>query len=151
MDEISYRRARSEDLERLATLEEICFAIPWNERALSSEIRDSHRKCYVVAEKDGEILGYGGLWIILDEGHINRICVLPKYRNKHIGRGIVSTLMDEAAKEGCISFTLECRVSNESAIRLYIGLGFKKDGIRKHYYDDNNEDAVIMWYHPEEN
>lgn len=150
MDEISYRRARQEDLDRLAALEESCFAIPWNEGALSSEIGVHKMKCYVVAEKHGEILGYGGLWIILDEGHINRICVLPKYRNRHIGRGIVKALMDEAGKEGCRSFTLECRVSNVSAISLYLGLGFKKDGLRKNYYDDNNEDAVIMWYYPEE-
>lgn len=150
MDDIEYRRARPEDLKRLVELEESCFAIPWNEGAIKSEISHSRLKCYVVAEKNGEILGYGGLWIILDEGHINRICVLPKYRNRHIGRDVVKALMAESMKEGCTSFTLECRASNEHAIRLYLGLGFKKDGTRKHYYEDNDEDAVIMWYHTDE-
>jgi len=149
MDDIVYRKARSEDLQKLVELEESCFKLRWNEGALKSEIRDHKSKCYVVAEKDGEILAYGGLWIILDEGHINRICVLPRYRNMHIGRGLVVALMEESKKEGCRSFTLECRASNEHAIRLYLSLGFKKDGVRKRYYEDD-EDAVIMWYHMDE-
>ena len=90
-------------------------------------------------------MGYAGMWIILDEGHITNIAVDPTYRRQGIGQGLLDELTKLAVERGAIAMTLEVRVSNAEAQSLYTKLGFVPRGIRKGYYQDNKEDALIMW------
>lgn len=97
----------------------------------------------------GQIVGYAGVWLIQEQGHITNVAVHPDFRRKHIGMAIVDVLMKESSKRaGTLTFTLEARKSNTAAIELYKKFGFLEVGIRKGYYQENNEDAVIMWTKP---
>ena len=99
----------------------------------------------IVAEIAGQICAYVGIWKIFEEGHITNVAVAPEFRRKHICRAMLETLISVTAEAGIEKYTLEVRAGNEPAIRLYEGLGFKSAGIRPGYYEDNGEDAVIMW------
>jgi ribosomal-protein-alanine N-acetyltransferase len=91
------------------------------------------------------IVGYGGMWIIIDEAHITNIAVEPAYRGKKLGEQILKGLMELAKLKRVARMTLEVRVSNDDAQKLYKRIGFKPAGIRPGYYIDTNEDALIMW------
>ena len=116
------------------------------------EITKNHMASYVVAidENTNKIAGYAGMWIVLDEAHITNVGVLPEYRGKGIGVMLMNRQVKDSIIAGAIKMTLEARVSNEVAINLYKKLGFTQVGIRKRYYEDNNEDAVIMWKYYQE-
>ncbi len=137
-----------EDIEQVCHLEKASFSQPWSEFAFHSELADNKLAYYVVLvpkKAPEQVVGYGGLWIILDEAHITNIAIDPEYRGKRLGHFLVATMQELAKLKGAVRMTLEVRVSNFSAIRLYTRLGFKEEGIRRHYYTDNNEDASIMW------
>ena len=119
------------------------FALPWSEAMFVSELR-SPLTYYIVALGDGELLGYGGMYKVLDEGHITNIAVHPYYRRNGVASGILSHIIDSAMKSELYFLTLEVRQSNLLAINLYEKYGFKSVGIRKGYYHDNNEDAILM-------
>lgn len=138
------RIANSGDIDRIADLEQICFSDPWSRESVRGEIEDNHLALYIVAEIAGKVVGYAGIWWIVDEGHITNVAVDPEYRGKHIGEAIIATMLDVAQNEGINKFTLEVRVSNEPAINLYSKFGFESVGVRPKYYKDN-EDAMIMW------
>ena len=91
------------------------------------------------------MIGYGGMWLILDEAHITNIAVHPEHRRRGVGRLLMETLMKEAVILKMERMTLEVRVSNKAAISLYKSLGFEEGGIRKGYYSNDREDALIMW------
>lgn len=139
------RRARPEDLEQIYRLEQACFPTPWSYEMLYSDICDNEITVYCVIEEQGKLIGYGGMWIILDEAHITNVCVLPEKRRQ----GYATKLMDElagiASGLGADNMTLEVRVSNEEALKLYEKCGFHIQGVRKKYYSNNGEDAYIMW------
>lgn len=134
-----------EDLDAICQLERLCFPLPWSREAFRMEIEKNKCAKYFVAKDGDKAVGYGGMWIVLDEAHITNIAVHPDYRRRGIGRLIMQTLMDVAIKLGIERMTLEVRVSNKPAIQLYKSLGFEEGGIRKGYYSDNREDALIMW------
>jgi [ribosomal protein S18]-alanine N-acetyltransferase len=98
-----------------------------------------------VMEEGENIIGYCGTWIVIDEAHVTNIALLPDYRGKGLGELLLRNVMDVLRKLGATSMTLEVRVSNHIAQSLYQKLGFKPGGIRKNYYSDNNEDALVMW------
>jgi ribosomal-protein-alanine N-acetyltransferase len=98
-----------------------------------------------VAENEGEIIGYGGMWLILDEAHITNVAVRVSSRGNGVGEKLVHFLIDEASKSGARSMTLEVREGNIAARSLYEKMGFFVEGIRPKYYQDNKEDALIMW------
>lgn len=100
---------------------------------------------YVVLEKDGRVIGYCGLWIIIDESHITNIAILPEYRGQKLGDALLKEVISEAKTLGVKTMTLEVRVSNEVAKQLYRKYGFQNGGIRKRYYVDNQEDGLVMW------
>lgn len=143
--EVLYRRATLADVPRMAELETLCFADPWSEDALRSELSGLNKVVYVAAEVDDVVVGYAGIWVILDEGHITNVAVHPDYRRHGIGREIVSRLLAFSEEEGVEQQTLEVRPSNSGAIALYEGFGFQLAGRRKGYYADNHEDALIYW------
>ena len=105
---------------------------------------------FAIDENTNKIAGYAGMWIVLDEAHITNVGVLPEYRGKGIGVMLMNRQVKDSIIAGAIKMTLEARVSNEVAINLYKKLGFTQVGIRKRYYEDNNEDAVIMWKYYQE-
>ncbi len=145
MDELWVRPMKSEDIDEVLKIERLCFSTPWSYQAFKSEIEGNHCARYVVAEREGHVIGYGGMWIILDEAHITNVAVHPHYRGKGIGEALMKALINTAAQLKITSMTLEVRVSNKIAQNLYEKLGFMGVGVRKGYYTDNGEDALIMW------
>lgn len=139
------REAEEKDIQIMAELDKLCFAAPWSLASFEQEIKSNNLAFYIVAEIDGILVGYAGLWTIVDEGHITNVAVHPDYRRRNIGEALVSVLIEATNDAGVLSYTLEVRPSNHAAISLYKKLGFKEGGFRKNYYEDNNEDALIMW------
>lgn len=133
------------DVDAICEIEKLSFKTPWSKESFIEEIKAKERTRYVVAEMGDTVVGYGGMWLIIDEGHITNIAVHPDYRGQKIGKRIVEEMIVVANREGITSLTLEVRMSNTPAIKLYKNLDFKEAGIRKEYYTDTGEDALIMW------
>ncbi|MBR6444764.1 MAG: tRNA (adenosine(37)-N6)-threonylcarbamoyltransferase complex dimerization subunit type 1 TsaB [Firmicutes bacterium] len=142
---LTLRYASGADIPAMVDIENRSFARPNSEDMFRREIEENPDMDYAVAEIDGKMAGFAGLWRVAGEGHINNVAVAPEYRGRGIGAEIIKKLTDDARKMGIKEFTLEVRVSNRTAIGLYEKFGFKKEGIRKGYYQDNGEDALIMW------
>lgn len=132
-------------LDRVLEIEALSYSTPWSKRAFVSEVTDNSYAHYYVARKDGIIVGYVGMWVILEEAHITNIAVAPDYRRLGIGQAMLEAMFSKAREKGATRMTLEVRVSNLGAQALYRKLGFADRGIRKGYYTDSNEDAIIMW------
>ena len=137
------RRMTIDDVDGVAAVEAATFPTPWSRDAFASEMKNVAAR-YLVAEKDGSIIGYAGAWIILDESHITNIAVMESCRGQGIGRRLTHGLMQYLSNLGAAYATLEVRKSNAVAQSLYVSLGFIKLGVRKRYYEDNGEDALIM-------
>lgn len=145
MADMIIRRGEEKDILAIEELEKQCFATPWSYESLKYDIVENNRALYLVAEIEGEIVGYVGIWKIVDEGHITNVAVSPAHRRKHIASALLETLFRVTERAGVVQHTLEVRAGNEGAIKLYEGFGFKEAGLRKGYYEDNGEDAIIMW------
>ncbi|MDQ0190059.1 ribosomal-protein-alanine N-acetyltransferase [Alicyclobacillus cycloheptanicus] len=143
--EIKLRRMTLRDVDSVLVVERRSFTAPWSRQAFMTELLDNQFARYIVAEDDGRIVGYAGVWIIVDEGHVTNIAVDPDYRGMHLGETLLRALMAICAAHGGSRMTLEVRVTNSVAQNLYRKLGFTAAGIRKGYYTDNREDAIIMW------
>lgn len=139
------RRMKLEDIEQVYSIEESTFPNPWSKDAFTKEITFNKHSIYMVIEEDTYILAYAGLWNIVGEGYITNIAVKEDRRGAGLGRKVTEALMSEGTKKGIKSFTLEVRISNKNAIRLYKKLGFEISGVRKNFYDKPREDAYIMW------
>lgn len=150
MNDLTIRMADAADVDIIARLEEICFSVPWTRESILRELEENSRALYFVAEIDGTPVGYGGMWIIVDEGHIINIAVLPQFRGRHIASLIMAVLIAFGETRGVRRFTLEVRSSNEPAKAIYRKFRFKEEGLRRGYYQDNGEDAIIMWRDPNE-
>lgn len=143
MSECVIRRMTMEDVDAVAAVEAATFPTPWSRDAFESEMRNVAAR-YLVAEVEGKVVGYAGAWLILDESHITNIAVLQEYRGRKIGRRLTEGLLQYLSNLGAAYSTLEVRKSNAVAQNLYVSLGFIKLGVRKRYYEDNGEDALIM-------
>ena len=144
MSRIEYRMMQEKDVERVAELEKICFITPWSYRSLLGELTNDVAH-YVVAVDDGEVVGYAGMWVMLDEAHMTNIAVSPGHRKQGIARRMILELMKAALAKGAERMTLEVRENNHNAQRLYASLDFAYAGTRKHYYSDTGENAFILW------
>jgi len=145
MCDITYRGAQPGDAADMAELELLCFSDPWKQEAIRKDIEDNPLARYTVAESEGRIIAFGGLWIVVDQGHIIDIAVHPAYRRKGIGRRIVALMIERSEREGALAHTLEVRESNEPALAMYASFGFHIVGKREHYYQNPDEDALILW------
>lgn len=134
-----------EDIEAVYDIECLSFKTPWSLESFKTEIYRNSAAKYLVAKLDGKVVGYAGMWIILDEGHITNIAIHPEHRGKKIGDALVKALIELAKENGVSRMTLEVRTSNWPAINLYKKHGFCECGVRKGYYQDSGEDALIMW------
>ena len=143
--DIVIRNMRESDLDDVMEIEKDAFTTPWTREAFLMEITKNQLAKYIVAEIDETIVGYGGIWLIIDEGHITNIAVKSNYRGLGVGNALVEGLIFLCTKLDINGMTLEVRVSNTVAKNLYKKYGFVESGIRPKYYQDNNEDALIMW------
>ncbi|MDH7489052.1 MAG: ribosomal protein S18-alanine N-acetyltransferase [Anaerolineae bacterium] len=157
---------RVQDIPEVLEIERVCFSMPWSAHAYRYEIEENTLSWYVVARPThrraerrllGKILnlrsagqprtpiiGYGGFWMMVDEAHISTLAVAPPYRRRGVGELLLLTMIEEAERRGAAAVTLEVRVSNLPAQRLYEKYGFTVQGRRVRYYSDNGEDAYIM-------
>lgn len=117
----------------------------WSRESFFNELSNELAKYYSVFDVSGKLIGYAGSWHVLEEAHITNIAVSPDYRRKKIGEALLTSIIKDCREEGVKYITLEVRVSNTPAINLYEKYGFKSLGTRKGYYQNNNEDALIMW------
>lgn len=143
--DITVRNMNKYDIDDVMKIEKLCFSVPWSKESFLIEITKNKCAYYIVAELDGKVVGYGGFWAIIDEGHITNIAVHPDYREMGIGSSIIEGLISKAKEKAITSMTLEVRMTNYIAQSLYEKFGFVPMGKRKNYYLDNNEDAIIMW------
>ncbi|MHA6480595.1 ribosomal protein S18-alanine N-acetyltransferase [Paenibacillus sp. strain BS8-2] len=140
-----YRSMTMEDIPPILAIEQEAFSSPWTEEAFVNELKNNMFARYVVMEYGGELIGYGGMWIIMDEAHVTNIAIRSDVRGVGLGDRLMGQLIRTAILYGAVRMTLEVRVSNEHAQRLYRKHGFESSGVRPNYYSDNNEDALIMW------
>ena len=138
------RRMTIDDVPTVAAIEAATFPTPWSEDAFRKEITDNPVARYLVAEKDGAVIGFAGAWIILDESHITNIAILAEHRGNGYGRALTAAMMQYLSNLGAAYATLEVRKSNVTAQNLYKSLGYVSVGVRKRYYEDNGEDALLM-------
>lgn len=134
-----------EHMDEIMKVENLSFTIPWSRNAFEDEVTRNKFARYVAAKYGGKVVGYAGMWKVCDEGHITNIAVHPEYRNAGIGSLLLGRLVDIARAEGVARMTLEVREGNIAAQSLYMKFGFVSEGIRKSYYADNGENAIIMW------
>ncbi len=130
-------------VDEIVAIEEHSFSIPWSKTAFLGEILNQNAH-YFVATIEDKVVGYGGFWYIVNEGHITNIAVHQDFRGQGIGSKILDAMIAQKEELWMIGLTLEVRVSNENAIKFYEKKGFVEEGRRKNYYE-NNEDALIMW------
>ena len=142
---INLREAEIKDIDGILDIEKESFSTPWTRNSFEKEIRENMLAKYIVADLEGKVVGYAGIWLILDEGHITNIAVAKKHRGLGIGKYLMMGLIDFCKNNGIPNMTLEVRASNIIAQNLYKKLGFLESGIRPNYYADDHEDAVIMW------
>ena len=140
---MTIREMQVEDLTQVMELEESLFSGPWTKEGFFSFLmRDN--TLFLVVEENGKILGYCGVLLVLDEGEITNVAVCRQRQREGIGQFLLSGLFLLLRERGIRVLHLEVRESNRTAIRLYERMGFQKDGLRRNYYTDPSEDAVLM-------
>lgn len=139
---MTIRPMTRDDIPDVAALEAIVYPQPWSSRVFSDELAQANRR-YLVMESDGALVGYGGLLLVEEDAHITTVAVDPGIRRRRLGTHLMLALCDAALAAGARHLTLEVRMSNTAAQRLYARFGFAPVGLRKNYYKD--EDALVMW------
>ncbi len=138
------RKMILDDLEQVVAIDQTSFSLPWPPRSFQFELTDNPiARCWVV-ELNEKIVGMLVGWLMIDELHIATIATHPDFRRQGIGKKILIHALKSARDEGLIRSFLEVRKSNQAAIMMYKNLGFIEEGIRKEYYKDNHEDAILM-------
>jgi ribosomal-protein-alanine N-acetyltransferase len=132
------------DLPAVHAIERASFESPWPPEAYRNDLETNRLAQYLVARVGDEVAAYGGMWLMVDEGHIITFAVHPAWRRQHVGERLLLSFIDLASQRGAHEATLEVRLSNLPARRLYEKFGFRPVGLRPRYYSDNGEDALIM-------
>jgi ribosomal-protein-alanine N-acetyltransferase len=140
---------RNTDIEQVFALEQIIFPTPWSLKGFEFEINDNPASRQWVIESqdtgsDWRVVAYSVCWVLGDEVHIANFAVAPDYRRRGLGRRLLAHILQTALEEGMQSATLEVRAGNEAAKSLYAAYGFQQVGLRKQYYSDNREDALLL-------
>lgn len=143
MNELVLRRMTAEDIPSVSALEREIFSMPWSEQGFLDALTQP-AALFFVAEHEGKIAGYCGMYCVLDEGEITNVAVAPRVRRKQIGRRMMNYLLAAAGEAGITNVLLEVRVSNAPAIHLYESLGFVILGLRKNFYEAPREDGYVM-------
>jgi ribosomal-protein-alanine N-acetyltransferase len=145
MSNIEFRQMELVDIPAVVDVEYQSFPIPWTAAAFRNELTNNMLAKYMVLTINGVVAGYAGMWLIVDEAHVTNVAIHPDFRGQGLGEQLMHELGRVAAYMGMRAMTLEVRVSNVRAIRLYTKMGFEEAGVRKGYYSDNGEDALVMW------
>ena len=140
---IHCRLMESRDVPGVFKVDQACFAHNWTQDSYQAETKNILSN-YIVAEVDGEIIGFGGFWQVIDEAHITNIAVIADYRQTGVGQNIINAMLAQALAKGCVAMTLEVRGDNQPAINFYLKNQFTREGRRKDYYG-TGMDAIIMW------
>jgi ribosomal-protein-alanine N-acetyltransferase len=133
-----------EDVPAVLDIEQASFSTPWPPEAFQQELRHNRLARYVVARQAGAVVGYAGIWLMVDEAHITTFAVHPDWRRQGVGRRLLLAMIALAVDLGATRMTLEVRVSNLAAQALYAEVGFAIAGRRERYYTDDGEDAYVM-------
>lgn len=141
---ILVRPMTKRDVARVYEIEVQSFRSPWSKLSLLGEL---HNKVahYLVAEEEGRVIGYGGMWVLFDEAHVTNVAIAPEKRGQHLGRYLFYGMMLKAREYGAERMTLEVRETNVRAQSLYYSFDFEKEGFRKRYYEDTGEGALLLW------
>ena len=132
------------DINRVHEIEVQSFRTPWSKLSLLGELHNDLAH-YSVAEEEGRIVGYGGMWVLFDEAHVTNVAIAPEMRGRHLGRYLLYGMMVKALGYGAERMTLEVRETNLVAQNLYYSFDFVKEGYRKRYYEDTGEGALLLW------
>lgn len=133
------------DIDRVMEVEREAFTAPWDESIFHYELQNNRFAHYIVMEYNKEIIGHCGMWIMMSDAQITNIAIHPNYQGQGLGEKLLQDVFTYLKNFHVERLSLEVRVSNLSAQRLYEKMGFQKGGIRKSYYEDNFEDAIVMW------
>lgn len=141
---IETRPLREEDLDRICEMEERSFSMPWK-REDFKDLLEHDESVYMVIILDGYIIGAAGYTFNSFEGYINNVVIDEDFRGKGYSKILMESLLNHGREEGINEYTLEVRVSNTPAVKLYESLGFVSEGVRKNFYERPVEDAFVMW------
>ena len=140
------RKICEADVCQIHEIEKLCFAMPWSEESIRKDVEENVvARWLVLDDGEGKVLAYAGMWFVLDEAHVCNVAVHPDHRRKGYGMLVFSELEKLAMENSMSMMTLEVRRSNIAAQNLYHACGFLDVGYRKRYYEDNKEDALIMY------
>ncbi len=146
MEQVKIRRMTLDDIETVVAIEARAYGEHhWSDRSFYNEITNDLAHYFCAVDESGQIIGYSGCWYIFEETHITTLAVAPEHRRKSIGEALLVNIINDCRANKMKYITLEVRVSNTAAIKLYEKYAFTSLGERKNYYQDNNEDALVMW------
>lgn len=145
---INFRCMTEDDLAAVVQIEAMSFYDAWNENMLRNEL-ENKLTYYLAMESGGKLIGYAGFWLVAGEAQITRVAVTKAERGQGYGTRLTAALISKAWELGADAITLEVRESNLAAQKAYLTCGFANEGLRPHYYEDNHENAVIMWLYKE--
>ena len=144
MENLTLKKLDKEDVNGLYEVSSLSLKETWSLGSIEQELSNKFAR-YIVCKDGDKVIGFIGAWLIASEGQITNLAVHPDYRKKGIGKKLMKSLISSLKNEDCNAITLEVRESNTIAKNLYKNLGFLSEGIRKNFYEDNKEDANIMW------
>lgn len=145
MNNILIRPMELGDLDQVEEVEKKSFTSLWTKSLYRRELLENSFASYFVIEIDQKVIGFCGLWLVIDEAQVTNIAVDPSYRGHGYGSLLFQYMIKHAMEKGATNLSLEVRKSNNQAQSLYRKFGLEKAGVRKNYYTDNNEDAIVMW------
>jgi ribosomal-protein-alanine N-acetyltransferase len=146
---IEFRKLKLRDLSSIEEIERSSYPTPWSRSMFAGELAKPSSICLGAHDTErNELVGYLIISRYVDAWHVMNVAVAGPYRRRGVASGLMELLFEETSRDSRRGYTLEVRVSNEAAIRLYERLGFKARGVRRGYYTDNREDALIMWKDP---
>lgn len=137
------RKMTEQDLDQVMIIEKASFALPWSRESYYNELSNEYAT-YLVCDAAGKTAGYGGIWAVYEEAHITNVAVDPKFRMSGLGRALMQEMENTVRRKRAERILLEVRPSNTAALVMYRNLGYVPTGLRKAYYSDNDEDAIIM-------
>ena len=141
---VSYRAMNEADIPALVAMEATAFYDAWNENMLRNELQNE-LTTYLVMESEGKFIGYAGFWLVAGEAQVTRVAIAEALRGQGLGTRLTAAMVSKAWELGAEAVPLEVRESNVAAQRAYLTCGFASEGVRPNYYEDNHENAVIMW------
>lgn len=144
-ENVEILKMKVEHLDDIMRIERDLFSSQWPRSIFKAELKENPFAHYYIIKYEGKVVGYAGLWLLMEGAQVTNIAISSDYQGKRLGKALFSFIYQKAMTSGCESLSLEVRKSNEVAQNMYRQFGMTISGIRKEYYTDNREDALIMW------